>query len=165
MNNKKDKLKWISLSFSDFCPFWNGSFLDIFREKKRSQWKIFFHERNRPKSEIYIQKNHQLTLVDNTGAPSRIRTLDPPVMSRLLWPTELREHMLLFSTSKSITYFFLIVNRFFKKIIKKFVIFEVKLWIACYASISSYVVTILAPCFISSLVPIELIELILPGTT
>ena len=28
--------------------------------------------------------------------------------------------MLLFSTSKSITYFFLIVNRFFKKIIKKF---------------------------------------------
>ena len=30
-----------------------------------------------------------------SGAPSRIRTLDPPVMSRLLWPTELREHLLL----------------------------------------------------------------------
>ena len=33
------------------------------------------------------------TTSNKNGAPSRIRTLDPPVMSRLLWPTELRAHL------------------------------------------------------------------------
>ena len=47
------------------------------------------------------------------GAPSRIRTLDPPVMSRLLWPTELREH---FPNARIIIrYFLTYVNTFSKK--------------------------------------------------
>ena len=46
------------------------------------------------------------------GAPSRIRTLDPPVMSRLLWPTELREH--LFNAKFIIRYFSRSVNTKFQ---------------------------------------------------
>ena len=47
------------------------------------QSAAFSHSATYPFIYIFILKY-------KNGAPSRIRTLDPPVMSRLLWPTELR---------------------------------------------------------------------------
>ena len=50
----------------------------------------------RPPTHIFVHiKNPAFhSRMYKSGAPSRIRTLDPPVMSRLLWPTELRAHFL-----------------------------------------------------------------------